>query len=237
MFKFTTKKKSTTASSEKVSALVTLQTAWRNLQSLDMQNYGTWPLAVKGLVIALVVLIITALAYALPISTKLDGIKTAEAEQEVLLESFKVKESKARHLDAYIAQVAQMETEFNQLLDQLPKDTRVSELVEGINKTGMGSGVRFQDISIESEIEKELFIEQPIRIAALGEYHQFGSFISGLAALPRIITLHNFEVINSKPTLTALPELTLIMNTKTYRSKDILDSNDQTSDNSKAKGE
>jgi type IV pilus assembly protein PilO len=106
------------------------------------------------------------------------------------------------------------------LLDQLPKDTRVSELVEGINMTGVGSNIRFQDISVEPEIENEFFIEQPIRIAALGEYHQFGSFISGLAALPRIITMHDFEVSNPQPTLDVLPELNLVLQTKTYRSKE-----------------
>ena len=78
----------------------------------------------------------------------------------------------------------------------------------------------FQDISVEPEIENEFFIEQPIRIAALGEYHQFGSFISGLAALPRIITMHDFEVSNPQPTLDVLPELNLVLQTKTYRSKE-----------------
>ena len=117
--------------------------------------------------------------------------------------------------------VRKMDIEFNTLLDQLPKETRVSELVEGINMTGVGSNIRFQDISVEPEIENEFFIEQPIRIAALGEYHQFGSFISGLAALPRIITMHDFEVSNPQPTLEAIPELNLILQTKTYRSKEV----------------
>ncbi|MFZ2552916.1 type 4a pilus biogenesis protein PilO, partial [Psychrobacter urativorans] len=110
--------------------------------------------------------------------------------------------------------------QFNTLLDQLPKDTRVSELVEGINMTGVGSNIRFQDISVEAEIENEFFIEQPIRIAALGEYHEFGSFLSGLATLPRIITIHDFEVNNPQPTLEAIPELKLVLQTKTYRSKE-----------------
>ena len=89
--------------------------------------------------------------------------------------------------------------------------------------TGVGSNIRFQDISVEPEIENEFFIEQPIRIAALGEYHQFGSFLSGLAALPRIITMHDFEVSNPQPTLEAIPELNLVLQTKTYRSKEIVE--------------
>lgn len=130
----------------------------RSFESLDAENYGSWPLPVKVTVIGFIIALIAALSWALPISSKIDEITAAESQQQTLL-------------------------------DQLPKDTRVSELVEGINMTGVGSNIRFQDISVEPEIENEFFIEQPIRIAALGEYHQFGSFISGLAALPRIITI------------------------------------------------
>ena len=193
----------------------------RSFESLDNQNYGSWPLAVRVTVLVMIVGFIAALAWALPISSKIDEITAAEAQQATLLEAYRSKESKARYLDAYKSQVTQMETEFNALLNQLPKDTRVSELVEGINMTGVGSNIRFQDISVEPEVEQEFFIEQPIRIAALGEYHQFGAFISGLAALPRIITMHDFEVNNPQPSLDKLPELTLVLQTKTYRSKEI----------------
>lgn len=193
----------------------------RSFESLDPENYGSWPLPVKITLLCFIIGFIAALAWALPISSKIDEISAAEAEQQTLLDSYRQKESKARHLQAYKSQVAQMETEFNALLDQLPKDTRVSELVEGINMTGVGSNIRFQDISVEPEVENEFFIEQPIRIAALGDYHQFGNFISGLAALPRIITMHDFEVTNPQPTLDTLPELTLVLQAKTYRSKEI----------------
>ncbi|GAA0316565.1 type 4a pilus biogenesis protein PilO [Psychrobacter aestuarii] len=193
----------------------------RSFESLDSENYGSWPVHVKITILVFIVGLIAALAWALPISSKLDEIEAAEAQQQTLLESYREKESRARHLQAYTAQVQQMETEFNTLLDQLPKDTRVSELVEGINMTGVGSNIRFQDISVEPEIEQEFFIEQPIRIAALGDYHQFGNFVSGLAALPRIITMHDFEVSNPQPTLDTVPELTLVLQTKTYRSKEI----------------
>lgn len=192
----------------------------RSFESLDTDNSGNWPVPVKITVLLLIVSFIAALSWALPISSKIDEIRASESEQQTLLDSYREKESRARHLETYKAQVEQMDTEFNTLLDQLPKETRVSELVEGINMTGVGSNIRFQDISVEPEIENEFFIEQPIRIAALGEYHQFGSFISGLAALPRIITMHDFEVSNPQPTLEAIPELNLVLQTKTYRSKE-----------------
>lgn len=208
----------------------------RSFESLDSDNYGSWPVPVKVTVIGLIITFIAALAWALPISSKIDEINAAESQQRTLLESYREKESRARHLEAYQAQVIQMEAEFNTLLDQLPKDTRVSELVEGINMTGVGSNIRFQDISVEPEIENEFFIEQPIRIAALGEYHQFGSFISGLAALPRIITMHDFEVSNPQPTLDVLPELNLVLQTKTYRSKEATSEDDTVAADANAGG-
>jgi len=86
---------------------------------------------------------------------------------------------------------------------------------------GSGSGVRFQDISVQAEVEQEFFIEQPIQIIGLGDYHQFGSFVSGIAALPRIITMHDFEIKNPQPSLDRMPELQLVLQTKTYRSKGV----------------
>ncbi|GAF57842.1 LOW QUALITY PROTEIN: type IV pilus biogenesis protein PilO [Psychrobacter sp. JCM 18902] len=204
-----------------------LQEFRRSFESLDSENYGSWPLPVKVTVIGLIITLIAALAWALPISSKIDEINAAESQQQTLLDSYREKESRARHLKAYQEQVVQMEAEFNTLLDQLPKDTRVSELVEGINMTGVGSNIRFKTFQ-SLRLKTNFLLSQPIRIAALGEYHQFGSFISGLAALPRIITMHDFEVSNPQPTLDVLPELNLVLQTKTYRSKEADPEGDET---------
>lgn len=192
-----------------------------SLNSLNKDNYGSAPLPVRIFLVIALVAFILAMSWFLLISKKLDEIKSAEAQQVTLLEQFKERESKARHLDAYKAQVEQMEVEFVELLNQLPKDTRVSELIRGINMVGSGSSIRFQDISVEAEVEQEFFIEQPIKITAVGEYHQFGDFITGISTLPRIITMHNFELRNQKPSLDVMPELQLVLNTKTYRSKEL----------------
>lgn len=192
-----------------------------SLNSLNKDNYGSAPLPVRIFLIIAIMAFILAMSWFLLISKKLDEIKSAEAQQVTLLEQFKERESKARHLDAYKAQVEQMEVEFVELLNQLPKDTRVSELIRGINMVGSGSSIRFQDISVEAEVEQEFFIEQPIKITAVGEYHQFGDFITGISTLPRIITMHNFELRNQKPSLDVMPELQLVLNTKTYRSKEL----------------
>lgn len=192
-----------------------------SLNSLNKDNYGSAPAPVKAFIIAMMVLAILALAWFLLAKPKLEEIKAAEAQQESLLEQYKEKEAKARHLQEYKDQVEQMRLDFSELLNQLPKDTRVSELIEGINMIGSGSGIRFKDISVTEEVEQEFFIEQPINIKAVGEYHQFGNFVTGIAALPRIITMHNFEVKNTQPSLDKMPELELVLSTKTYRSKEV----------------
>lgn len=194
---------------------------WANVNSLNKDNYGSAPLLVRLFVIALVLLFVIALAWVLLIGPKLSDIKSAEANQEALLSTYEEKESKARYLDEYKAQVNQMEAEFSKLLNQLPKDTRISELIGSINFVANGSGINFKDISVNSEVEQEFFVEQPIAIAALGEYHRFGDFMSGIAKLPRIITLHDFEVINTQSDSSVMPQLQLTLHTKTYRSKEV----------------
>lgn len=197
------------------------------INSLNGQNYGSAPVPIKIFILAMLVVFILALAWFMLISKKLDEIKATEAQQSVLLDQYREKESKARHLKAYEEQVAKMKTDFADLLAQLPTDTRVPELVDGINMVAIGSSIRLQDISVEPEVEQEFFVEQPIQITGLGEYHQFGSFVSGIAALPRIITMHDFEIYNPQPSLDTMPELQLVLQTKTYRAKEVdLDATD-----------
>lgn len=191
----------------------------QSFQSLDAKNSGTWPTPVKVTVLLFMMGVIGALAYAFPISSKIDEIHAAESEEKTLLDQYKVKESKARHLKEYQDQIAQMTQDFTVLLNQLPKDTRIPDLVDGINTVGNASHIRFSDIAVEPEVTQEFFIEQPLRIAAVGDYHQFGAFLSGLAKLPRIITMHDFEVNNSRPTLDQMPDLNLTLRAKTYRAK------------------
>lgn len=192
-----------------------------SFKSLDQNNYGTWPIPVKITVLLFIIGLVAALTWFLPIASKREAIAAAEAEQQTLLDQYKEKESKARHLKEYQAQVLKMQSDFKELLNQLPKETRISDLVDGINSVGVTSNVKFQDIKVEPEVSQEFFIEQPIRIAALGDYHEFGAFLSGLAKLPRIITLHDFEVNNAKPSLDHIPETNLVLNVKTYRSKEV----------------
>lgn len=204
-----------------LSKSIDFQSISQSFNSLDPQNMGTWPLVVKITIAAFILGLILLLAYLLPIKKKLDQIKTAEKEEASLLEIYTEKESKARNLEAYKQQIIQMESTFDQLLDQLPKNTKIPALVEDINMDGVESGVRFRDIAVNSEITKELFIEQPIVILSDGDYHEFGNFVSGMANRSRIITMHDFSIKNtSSDILNELPKLQLKLDAKTYRTKE-----------------
>lgn len=212
-----TKKSSVVAKKKKQS--FNFKSFWSALQNVNKDNIGSAPLVVRLFFAALAMALVLGVVYGLIIRPTQQSIASAVSQQAVLLEQYREKESKARYLDEYKQQIEQMDRDFAILLSQLPQQTAVPELIDGINKEGSGSGIRFQDISEGAEVEKELFIEQPIKITAVGEYHQFGNFLTGVAALPRIITMHDFEIKNQHPSLTVMPELQLVLNTKTYRAK------------------
>ena len=112
-----------------------------------------------------------------------------------------------------------MEANFNQQLQQLPKETEIPSLVEDINLTGVNSGLKFKNIRLENEVKQEFFIEQPISIEATGDYHAFGAFAAGIAALPRIVTLHDFTVEAKQDTekKSDIPVINYTVKAKTYR--------------------
>ena len=112
-----------------------------------------------------------------------------------------------------------MEANFTQQLQQLPKDTEIPSLVEDINRTGVEAGLKFKNIRLENEVTQEFFIEQPISIEATGDYHSFGNFVSGIAVLPRIVTLHDFELTASasKENKSDIPAVDYKIQAKTYR--------------------
>jgi len=159
------------------------------------------------------------LSYFVMIKGKIEAITNAHAQEQNLLNEFKEKDSKLRNLQQYQTQLQEMEARFNQQLDQLPKETEIPGLVEDINVTGVNSGLKFKNIRLEPEVKQEFFIEQPISIDATGDYHAFGSFISGIAGLSRIVTLHDFSISataasNAK---SEIPKIDYVLKAKTYR--------------------
>ena len=198
---------------------MTVEQFFQQFNTLDMNNYGGWPLSVKITCWFFVYFAVVALGYFIVIRSQIDTISNAQAKEQTLLNEFREKDSKLRNLQQYQAQLQEMEANFNQQLEQLPKETEIPSLVEDINLTGVNSGLKFKNIRLEDEVKQEFFIEQPISIDATGDYHAFGAFVSGIAALPRIVTLHDFVVEAKQDTekKSDIPILNYSINAKTYR--------------------
>ena len=198
---------------------MTVEQFFQQFNTLDMNNYGGWPLSVKITCWFFVYFAVVALGYFVVIRSQIDTISNAQAKEQTLLNEFREKDSKLRNLQQYQAQLQEMEANFNQQLEQLPKETEIPSLVEDINLTGVNSGLKFKNIRLEDEVKQEFFIEQPISIDATGDYHAFGAFVSGIAALPRIVTLHDF-VVEAKADTEKKSDIPIIhysINAKTYR--------------------
>lgn len=198
---------------------MTVEQFFQQFNTLDMNNYGGWPLSVKITCWFFVYFAVVALGYFIVIRSQIDTISNAQAKEQTLLNEFREKDSKLRNLQQYQSQLQEMEANFNQQLEQLPKETEIPSLVEDINLTGVNSGLKFKNIRLEDEVKQEFFIEQPISIDATGDYHAFGAFVSGIAALPRIVTLHDFVVEAKQDTekKSDIPIINYSINAKTYR--------------------
>lgn len=198
---------------------MTVDKFFQQFNTLDPNNYGSWPLSVKITCWIFIVFLICAVGYFVVIKPQLDAISGAHAQEQNLLNEFREKDSKLRNLQQYQAQLQEMEANFNQQLEQLPKETEIPGLVEDINVTGVNSGLKFKNIRLEPEVKQEFFVEQPISIEATGDYHAFGSFASGIAALSRIVTLHDFDISSSISTdkKSEIPQVTYIAKARTYR--------------------
>ena len=198
---------------------MTVDQFFQQFNTLDMNNYGSWPLSVKITCWIFIFLAVLALGYFVVIRSQLEAIANAQAKEQSLLNEFKEKDSKLRNLQQYQTQLQEMEANFNQQLEQLPKETEIPSLVEDINLTGVNSGLKFKNIRLENEVKQEFFIEQPISIEATGDYHAFGAFAAGIAALPRIVTLHDFTVEAKQDTekKSDIPVINYTVKAKTYR--------------------
>ncbi|MEB3767296.1 type 4a pilus biogenesis protein PilO [Acinetobacter sp. MD2] len=191
----------------------------QQFNALDPSNYGGWPVAVKLTCWLFIVLLVCFVGYFALISGQMDAISTAKAQEANLLNDYRDKESKLRNLEQYKKQLVQMQQDFNQQLQQLPKESEIPGLVEDINITGVKSGLKFKNISLDREVTHDFFIEQPILIEATGDYHAFGQFSSVIAGLPRIVTLHDFTITANQPTdkKSEIPVITYTIKAKTYR--------------------
>lgn len=198
---------------------MTVEQFFQQFNTLDPNNMGSWPLSVKITCWIFIMLLIGVLGYFVLIKGKIEEIAGANAQEQNLLNEFREKDSKLRNLQQYQVQLQEMEADFEQQLEQLPKESEIPGLVEDINVTGVNAGLKFKNIRLEPEVRQEFFIEQPISINATGDYHAYGSFLNGIAALPRIVTLHDINITVTEDTSAKgdIPQLNYIIKAKTYR--------------------
>jgi type IV pilus assembly protein PilO len=188
-----------------------------DINDLDVDNIGSWPLAIKFAAWTLALLAVLVLGYVYHIQNLQNRLEKDIGQEEELRVEFEEKAFQAANLAAYKKQMAEMEESFGALVSQLPSDTEVPGLLEDITNKGMLNGLDFQSISLQAEITREFYVELPIHILARGSYHDLGAFISGMAGLPRIVTLHDFHITQLEAQGGVL---NLDITAKTYRYKE-----------------
>jgi type IV pilus assembly protein PilO len=186
------------------------------LKSLDVNDVGRWPFMFRAGVIGIVFLVVVGLGvYWIIIEDKAPALKRVQDEEQTLRVSFENKQRKAANYDAYRAQLAQMEQSFGTMLRQLPGETEIPSLIVDISQTGLSAGLQEKLFQPQPEVPKDFYAEKPITISLSGGYHEIANFVSGIAALPRIVTLHDINITPDNPDV--YDSLTLQVTAKTYR--------------------
>ncbi|MES9922431.1 MAG: type 4a pilus biogenesis protein PilO [Candidatus Thiodiazotropha sp.] len=165
-----------------------------DLNELDCNNIGIWPTPIKLVVVVLVAALVLVAGYYLIIEDEIADLENVQKEEQKLRADFVKKQRKAANLDAYRKQLEEMKQSFGTMLRQLPDKTEVAELLVDVSQTGLASGLEFELFKPLDEVPREFYAELPIQVKVTGQYHEFGHFISGLAALPRIVTIHDIKI-------------------------------------------
>jgi type IV pilus assembly protein PilO len=187
------------------------------LRTLDPRDVGRWPLAVRGFFVAVTFAVFAAFGWYMFVwNDDRPILMKAEADEMDLRSQFENKQQRAANLDAYKTQLQEMERSFGAMLRQLPGKTEVPNLLVDISQTGLAAGLQEKLFQPGSEKGNGFYAELPIRIKLVGTYHDFGNFVSGIAALPRIVTLHDIQItpVDSKG---GYDNLTMDVTAKTYR--------------------
>ncbi|HHM05246.1 MAG TPA: pilus assembly protein PilO [Gammaproteobacteria bacterium] len=186
----------------------------QQLSNLDFSDVGGWPIVAKGIAIVVLCAAVLGLGFYLDTSNQLDLLQSARDEEEKLKKDFEKKQHKAANLGVYQRQMEEMRESFGAMLRQLPSKTEIAELLVDISQTGLANGLEFQLFKPEKEAPAEFYAELPIKIKVTGDYHQFGNFVSGVAVLPRIVTLHDIKIEHAK---NPGGQLVMEATAKTYR--------------------
>lgn len=185
------------------------------LKGLDVNDVGRWPLVFRAAVIAIVFVAVIGLGvYWFIIEDKAPQLQRAEKEEADLRVNFESKQRKAANLEEYKAQYKQMVDSFGTMLRQLPGETEIPSLIVDISQTGLAAGLQEKLFQPQAEIPKDFYAEKPIRIRLSGSYHEIAKFVSGIASLPRIVTLHDINITSQG---NSFDELSIDVLAKTYR--------------------
>jgi type IV pilus assembly protein PilO len=186
------------------------------LRSLDPNDPGRWPLVFRIGAIAAILIVATAFGvYMFAWKPQNPLLQQAQAEEATLFTTLEGKARKAANLDAYKVQLAEMERSFGAMLRQLPNRTEVPNLLVDISQTGLSAGLEEKLFQPSSEVKRDFYAEFPIKIRLTGNFHAVGSFVSGIAALPRIVTLHDIQI--QPASKTSGDQLQIDVVAKTYR--------------------
>jgi len=182
--------------------------------NLELDNIGEWPPLAKLVLTIFLAIVTMGLGYMGLISDKIDLLNGAEAEEIILKQKYEAKYHVAANLELFQAQMVEAEELFAKQLKSLPESHEIPGLLDDITFVGTTSALNFVKLNWQPEIIQEIYIELPIDIEVIGKYHDFGSFVSKIAGLPRIVTLHDFEIDLSKAND---EQLKLKLQAKTYR--------------------
>ena len=184
---------------------------------LDFENLGSWPAPVKVLAAIVLLIALLAVGYYYQVDSLQEKLNKERGNEAELRRDFERLSFEAANLEAYKRQMLEMEESFGALVSQLPSDTEVPGLLEDITNKGEQNGLAISKIDLLPEVPREFYIELPISIVAVGSYHDLGAFISGMAGLPRIVTLHDFNIESSGANTSQL-QMNIVA--KTYRYRD-----------------
>jgi type IV pilus assembly protein PilO len=192
-------------------------TLLEQFKTLDRRDIGRWPLPFRLMLAGLIFLVVTGfLIWYFVWNQQRPELLKAEQKEIELRQTFDAKQRKAANLEQYKVQLAEMERTFGAMLRQLPGKTEVPSLLVDISQTGLAAGLEEKLFQPANEVRRDFYAELPIRIRLTGNYHELGTFVSGIAALPRIVTLHNIEV-RPESKDAGLDQLMLDVTAKTYR--------------------
>ncbi len=183
------------------------------LNNLDFSNIGNWPSPAKAALMLLLAAMIAGAWFYFDTRDQFAMLERYQKEEGALKSEFLVKQDKVLNLEIYKKQLEEMKLDFAEMLRQLPDKSEIADLLVDVSQTGLAAGLEFELFQPLSEQVKDFYVELPIKIKVVGDYHEFGDFVSGLAALPRIITMHDIKITKTDKRADLLMETTA----KTYR--------------------